>query len=180
VKGIINRGIQELVECKFCKTTWEKIKKRAGCNDPFISASEDYPDQTTYDLVDAASEITELPHDTVLMEFGKYWIPNTGARSYPTFFKLAGDSARVFLLNMAIVHRHIAMNRHNFGPPIFEYEETPSGRLLMYYKSPRMLCSALHGLILCVGIYFGEKLEVEETSCMKTGDPCCTMKVAFS
>ncbi len=77
MKGIINKGIQELVEAKFGAEAWGKVKELAKCEKPFFSASEDYPDQMTLDLANATSEVSGLPLQTVLFEFGKFRVSNT-------------------------------------------------------------------------------------------------------
>jgi predicted hydrocarbon binding protein len=179
MKGVINKGIQELVETKFGIEAWDKVKEIAKCEEPFFSTSEDYPDQMTLDLANAASEVSGLPLETVLFEFGKFWVSNTGLESYPTFFKLAGKTSREFLLNMNKVHIQVTKNIRNARPPIFEFEELPDGRLLMHYRSGRRLCDALRGLIAGVGIHFNEELQIKKTSCMNNGDPQCTMEVSF-
>jgi predicted hydrocarbon binding protein len=180
MKGIINKGIQEFVEHRFGAKTWEDIKKLAKCDEPFFSASEVYPDEMTLALVKAASEVSGLPPDQVLIEFGKFWVPNTGAASYPTYFKLAGKNSREFLLNMDKVHHKVTSSIGNAHPPRFEYEEQPNGRLLIRYSSKRKLCPVLMGLIYGVGLYFNENLTVNETTCMNKGDSVCTMEVVFS
>ena len=180
MKGVINKGIQELVETKFGAEAWDKVKEIAKCEEPFFSTSEDYPDQMTLDLANAASEISGLPLEAVLVEFGKFWVSNTGLESYPTFFKLAGKTAREFLLNLNKVHNQVTKNIRNARPPIFEYEELTDGRLLMHYRSDRRLCDVMRGLILGVGIHFDEELQLKETSCMNNGDPQCTMEISFS
>lgn len=179
MKGVINKGIQELVEAKFGAEAWDKVKEMAKCEEPFFSTSEDYPDQMTMDLAKAASEVSGLPLETVLVEFGKFWVSNTGLESYPTFFKLAGKTTREFLLNMNKVHKQVTKNIRNARPPTFEYEEVPDGRLLIHYRSDRRLCAVLRGLILGVGNHFDEELQLKETSCMNNGDPQCTMDVSF-
>jgi predicted hydrocarbon binding protein len=179
MKGVVNKGIQELVESKFDSEKWEKIKSLAGCNEPFFSISEDYPDKMTLDLASSASGVLGIPIDILLVEFGKFWIMNTGKTSYPMFFKLAGSSPREFLLNMNRVHKQVTKSIPNATPPVFIFEELPDGRLLMHYKSERGLCSALFGLILGVGMYFNQELKLIETSCMKKGDTKCTMEITF-
>ncbi len=179
MKGIVNKGIQELAEAKFGAEAWEKVKELAKCEEPFFSASEDYPDQMTLDLANAASKVSGLPLETVLVEFGKFWVPNTAAESYPAFFKLTGKTAREFLLNIDRMHKHVTKNILNTKPPSFEYEELPDGRLLIHYRSERSLCAVLYGMILGVGIHFDEELQVKETTCMNNGDPQCIMEVTF-
>lgn len=179
MKGVINKGVQELVETKFGAEAWDNVKELANCEEPFFSISEDYPDKMTLDLIKAASEVSGLSAETVMLEFGKFWVPNTGAKSYPTFFKLAGKTAREFLLNLNTVHKKVTKSIPNTKPPRFKYEELPDGRLLMHYQSERGLNTVLRGLILGVGIYFDEELQVKEITNMNNGVTQCTMEVTF-
>lgn len=179
MKGVINKGIQELVQARFGAEAWEQIKARAGCEEPFFAVSEDYPDELTLALVQAAAEVSGLPTETLLVEFGKFWVSHTGKESYPTFFRLAGSSPRQFLLNMDRVHEQATRNIRNAAPPRFTYEEWPDGRLWMHYHSERGLCAVLRGLILGVGIYFNQELQVREIACRHQGAPHCTMEVIF-
>lgn len=179
MKGIINKGIQELVETQFGAEAWQKIKERAGCEEPFFAASENYPDEMTIALVKAASEVSGLSPEEVQMEFGKFWVPNTGKKAYPTFFQIAGSTPREFLLNMDRVHDIVTRTGGNATPPRFTYEELPDGKLIMRYHSKRKLCPVLRGLILGVGILYRKKLEVTEKCCMHQGADYCEMEVSF-
>jgi len=179
MKGVINKGIQELVEARFGLATWLKIKDLANCNEPFFAVSEDYPDHMTGALIRATAQATGMDPDTVMEEFGKYWVTEVGAKCYPAFFQLAGSTPREFLLSMPRVHDQVTQNLDAANPPRFTYEELPSGQLLMQYHSQRGMCSVLKGLTLGVGLYFGQELQVRETTCTKNGDPHCTMEVTF-
>lgn len=179
MKGIINKGIQEMVEKKFGAEAWQKVKSLAGCEEPFFAISNDYPDKMTVDLVKAASEVSGLSMGTVMIEYGKFMVPNTLKEQYQTYYKLAGSSPLEFLLNMDRVHEHVTKSIVSAVPPKFEYEELPDGRLLMKYQSKRKLCAVLHGLILGVGILFNQELQVQETACMHKGDSQCVMEATF-
>jgi predicted hydrocarbon binding protein len=179
MKGIINKGIQEMVEDKYGAEAWERVKSLAGCEEPFFAISLDYPDEMTVALVKAASEVSGLPAETVMLEYGKFMVPNTLKKYYPTYFKIAGSSPREFLLNMGRIHDEVTRSVSNAAPPRFDYEELPDGRLLMHYNSKRGLCIVLRGLILGVGIFFNQQLNVRETACMLKGDRQCTMEITF-
>lgn len=179
MKGVINKGIQELVTEAFGAEAWGEIKRRAGCEEPFFSASRDYPDAMTLDLVAAVAEVSGLSADAILERFGRFWVPNTGARAYPQLYAMAGRTAREFLLNLDRVHQHVTRSIENAAPPRFSYDELPDGRLRLHYSSGRRLCAALRGLILGVGEHFDERLEVRELRCMKDGHDDCVMEVSF-
>ena len=133
----------------------------------------------TLALVKAASEVAGLPMETLMVEYGKFMVPNTLKKHYSAFFALAGSSPREFLLNMDRVHFEVTRTISKAAPPRFTYEELPDGRLLMHYSSERRLCPVLRGLILGVGILFNQELDVKEPACMLRGDPKCTMEVTF-
>ena len=179
MKGIINKGIQNMVETRFGAEAWEKVKSLAGCEEPFFAISNDYPDDMTVNLLNAASEVSGLPVETVMIEYGKFMVPNTLKDQYRTYYKLAGSSPREFILNMGNVHEHVTKSVPNAIPPKFEYQEMADGRMLMKYQSPRKLCAVFHGLILGVGIYFGQELQVQKTSCMHQGDSYCIVEITF-
>lgn len=179
MKGIINKGIQDLVEDRFGAEAWEQILEKAGCKELFFAISQDYPDESTVNLVQAVSEFAGLPQEKVMEEYGRYIVPRTLKTSYPTYFTLCGDSPREFLLNMDRVHEHATRSISGAKPPRLNCEELPDGKLLMHYQSGRRLCHVLKGLILGVGDYFGQELQVEETTCMLKGNDQCTMEVTF-
>ncbi len=179
MKGIINKGIQEMVEARFGAEAWEEVKSLAGCEEPFFAIGQDYPDELTIALIKAASQVSGLPVETVQVEYGKFMVPHTLKKYYATYFQLAGSSPREFLLNMDRVHEQATRSITGAAPPKFDYEELPDGRLLMHYHSKRGLCPVLRGLILGVGLYFNQEVRVKETACMHRGDPRCTMEVTF-
>jgi predicted hydrocarbon binding protein len=179
MKGIINKGIQEMVEDKYGAEAWERVKSLAGCEEPFFAISLDYPDEMTVALVKAASEVSGLPAETVMLEYGKFMVPNTLKNHYPTYFVLAGSSPREFLLNMDRIHEEVTRSVSNAVPPRFDYEELPDGHLLMHYNSKRGLCTVLRGLIMGVGLLFNQDLQVREIACIHKGNQRCTMEVTF-
>jgi len=179
MKGVINKGIQELVEERFGVDTWEEIRIAADCDEPSFSLSVDYPDQMTVDLVMATARLMDLSPDETMIEFGKYWVRNTGKRAYPMMYALAGANPRDFLRNMDRVHRQVTVSVPGAKPPSLRAEDLPDGGLAIHYASKRALCPVLHGLILGVGLYFEQELAVEEVSCMRNGAPECTFETRF-
>jgi len=179
VKGVINKGIQDLVEGRFGRQAWNEIKARAGCKEPLFAVCEDYPDEMTRDLAAAAADVLRMPLAAVMKEFGRSFVTVTLKASYPAVLALAGRSAREFLLNLNRIHDTVTRSLPGACPPRFTYEEHPGGRLLMHYHSRRGLCAALEGLILGVGELCGDSLEVREVVCIEAGAPHCIMEITF-
>ncbi len=178
MKGVINKGIQEMLEKKYGQATWIDVKERAGCDEQFFLLSHNYPDETTFALTRAAAEVLDLPLDTLLVEFGRYWVRNTAPKYYPTYFSLAGQSPRDVFHNLNRIHQQVTMDISGATPPKFQIEEQEDGKMTIRYESRRAFCAVLRGLILGVGEHYGQDLVIEETSCIHRGDPACVVEVA--
>ncbi|MBI5017505.1 MAG: heme NO-binding domain-containing protein [Deltaproteobacteria bacterium] len=179
MRGIINKGIEELVLERWGDAAWNEVKRLAGCDEPFFAVSSSYPDETTAALIDAASRVSGLPPESVMIEYGKYVVPHSLKRHYPSFFALAGASPRQFLLNLNRVHREVTKSIRGARPPFFRIDEAEDGRLQIEYGSERRLCAVLHGLLLGVGLALGQELTVRHTECRDRGDPACRFEVLF-
>jgi hypothetical protein len=80
--GIVNKAIKGLVKDQFGDEAWEKIKTKSSVHDDLFLSNEPYPDQTTFALATAASEVLNLSLKDILIAFGEYWILKTGQESY--------------------------------------------------------------------------------------------------
>ena len=180
MKGVINKGVQELIEERFGQDAWDAIRAAAGNDEPSFSPSLDYPDQMTIDLVMAAAQQLNMSPDQVMIEFGKYWVTNTGKATYPTLYALAGDNARVFLTRIDRIHSQVTASVTGAHPPRLKAENLPEGDMRLHYGSQRRLCPVVHGLILGVGEYFSQDLSVNELNCMRRGDAECVFEVSFA
>lgn len=87
--GMVNQAIEQMVTEIHGEEAWEKIKEMAGIDvDVFIS-NEGYPDDYTYRLVAAASELSQTPAEEILEAFGEHWLlrskssPQIGPRRSP-------------------------------------------------------------------------------------------------
>jgi predicted hydrocarbon binding protein len=179
MKGIINKGIQETIVAKYGSETWEKVKTAAHIEDVEFDINRDYPDETSVALIQGLADIRHISPAAVMIECGQYMVPNTLRKHYPTYFAMAGHTPREFLFNIANIHDRATRDLEGATPPYFDYEQMPDGRLRIHYKSQRKLCPFLHGLILGVGNYFNQALQVKETACMHQGALECTMEVTF-
>ena len=120
--GLVNKGVQDLVVTKFGKEKWEEIKKKADIDESFVSMNP-YPDEITYNLVAAASEVLGLPPDKILETFGEYWITYTAREGYGEMLKLAGDNFSEFVQNLDNLHARVGLSFPKLKPPGFHCTE---------------------------------------------------------
>ena len=143
-------------------------------------ASRVYDDAVLLAGVGAAAELSHLPANTLLREYGRYFITN-GLTSHLCAYLLAQvQSGRDLLLMMRKAHAQMRRIPDALTPPIFRYEalENDPKSLTLIYDSDRHLCPVLHGAIEGAAVRYGEKVQIVETACMTQGAPACCLKYA--
>lgn len=140
-----------------------------------------YDDATLLAGVGAASELSGLPAETLLREYGRYFIMN-GLTGHLCMYILSSvHSGRDLLLSMRDSHARLRRTLDGLVPPLFEYEQSSSpNEVILNYDSPRQLCIVLLGAIEGAAARYGETVQVDEQSCMKQGAPTCRIKAVFS
>lgn len=161
--GIVNRAIEELVIEKFGSEKWEEIKEKAGFRSEGFMTLKPYPDDLTFKLVFAASEILGIPVNDLLEAFGEYWILYTAERGYGEMLQLAGDSFPSFLKNLNMLHGRVSNLMPELSPPQFECRNESENSLDLVYRSHRKgMIPMLYGLIKGLGKRFNTEVIIEE------------------
>lgn len=158
--GLVNKAVEQLVKTNFGEDTWLKIAQRANVDPSFIMMKS-YPDQVTFDLVAAASEILDTPAEQILEAFGEHWIQFTVDEGYGKTMSLYGDSVSEFLQNMDSLHAQIRLSFPELRPPSITCESLPNGQLVVSYISERVgLAPMLVGLVRGLGKRFSTPVEL--------------------
>ena len=133
MKGIINKGIQEMVETMYGVQAWENVKSLAGCEEPSFAVSLDYPDGMTLALVKAAfeSEIAERnrAEEKLRASEGKYRGLFESSRDAimtiepPTWRFTSGNPAAVRMFGAKNEEEFVALAPWEVSP-----EQQPDGR----------------------------------------------------
>jgi Haem-NO-binding len=144
-------------------------------------ASRIYDDAVLLAGVGAASRLAHFPVDTLLREYGRYFIINELTSHLCSYLLTQAHSGYDLLLLMRKAH---AQMRHTEGltPPVFSYEalSTYANGLVLVYENHRQLCPVLYGAIEGAAERFGEKVHIIERACMKRGAAECRFEIYFS
>ena len=145
-------------------------------------ASRVYDDTTLLAGVGAACELTGLAADTLLWEYGRYFMINGLTSHLCAYLLTQVHSGRDLLLAMRQAHTQMRRTPDAITPPLFVYESISSDprEMALIYDSPRKLCSVLWGAIEGAAERYGERVRIAETSCMKQGAPVCRFMLHFS
>jgi predicted hydrocarbon binding protein len=144
-------------------------------------ASRLYDDATLLAGVGAASRLTGLPADTLLQEYGRYFIINGLTSHLCTYVLTEVPTASELLRAMREVHARLRQTQDGVTPPLFQYEVARHpNEVRLIYDSERKLCSVLWGAIEGAAERYGEQVSITERTCMKRGDPVCRIEAQFS
>ena len=160
--GLVNRAIEELVLERAGAAAWNQVRKRAGVKVAGFVSMQAYPDEFTYGLVAAASQVLGMDPAEVLRAFGRHWILFTGREGYGPLLEAAGGDLRDFLLNLDALHARLGLSMPELVPPSFDVELVGEGVLRVQYRSQRAgLAPMVIGLLEGLGELFEEPVTVE-------------------
>lgn len=169
--GLVNQAIEDLVRSNQGDATWEVIKQRAGVQTEAFLGMEEYPDDVTYKLVQAAAEILNTHPEEFLRAFGEYWVLYTAKKGYGEMLTAAGKNLPEFLQNLDTLHTRVGVIMPNLQPPSFGCTEVSDHSLNLHYYSHRQgLASMVIGLVQGLGKMFGTETEVQHIKGHHTGD----------
>jgi hypothetical protein len=179
--GLVNRAIEQMVCSKFGPETWESIRQRAGLDVDGFIALRTYPDEVTYKLVGAASEVLNLAPAAVLEAFGEYWILETARTSYAGLMEISGRTLPEFLQNLDQMHSRLGLTFKHYTPPSFQCTDVQPGSLVLHYRSTRNgLLPFVIGLVKGLGQWFGTPAAVEVLSRREEGADHDTLLITMA
>lgn len=168
--GMVNKAVEEMVVLHHGEETWERIKAKAGVDVEVFMSNEGYPDQITYNLVAAASEVLQTPADQILQSFGEHWILHTAQEGYGGLMQAAGKTLPEFLKNLPNFHSRVAMIFPQLKPPHFECSDITDRSLQLHYFSDRPgLAPFVVGLMRGLGKMFHTPVTVRQTATKTQG-----------
>ena len=163
--GLVNKAVQDLVCSRFGEETWQAIKQKAKVDDAMFVSMEAYPDQVTYSLVGAASEVLKLTPDEILKAFGEHWILYTAREGYGDVLRMGGSSFLSFVQNLDNLHARVGLSFPELRPPEFRCSDIEPGSVRLHYYSTREgLGAMVIGLLEGLGKMFNTELTIEHAA----------------
>lgn len=182
MKGIIFVVWEKYLAERFGSKFLDNYRERIGePKDQLPLTGRTYPDALLVKGLQAASQLSFLSEDRLMLEYGRYFMIN-GLVEYLCGYLLAQAwNAYDLLLLMRDAHAQMRRTPDGVEPPLFLYEvlSEDHNHMVLTYDSQRKLCTLLIGCIHGAAERFGEKVYIRELSCLKKGDPVCRIEVLF-
>ncbi len=159
MKGVVFNAAEAAVVELFDEDTWDDILDAAGVDGVYSSVGS-YEDAEMMAIVQAASVLTELPVEDVLIAVGRKALAHLADR-VPDLLGGCTNSFEMLRLIHDVIHVEVKKLYPDALTPDFTYQELPGEGLRLGYHSHRPLSALAEGLILGVGDRFGETLSVQ-------------------
>lgn len=175
--GIIFKELKDFVIDQYDQATWNAIVDEAGVPSGLYVPVSEYPDEELLALVAAASELSGIPVDDLLYEFGRFVFPDL-ASVYGVHVDDEWDAVDLVANVEHYIHEALrAKQLSEFTPPGLQSKRVGEDRVLLAYSSDRELCDVAKGLLVGAGEFYDDPVAVREHRCMKDGAPRCEISV---
>ncbi len=168
--GMVNRALEDMIVERFGRASWETIRQKSGVGVEVFISNSAYPDETTFALVAAASNILDCSGDQILRDFGRHWVLKTAQEGYGELLNAGGGSLPEFLENLPSFHTRISLIFPHLRPPRFNcLEVTPGSLRLQYYSDRAGFAPFVIGLLEGLGERFATPVRVEQEAASGNG-----------
>ena len=160
--GMINQAIEKLVREQHGADAWVTICREAGIEDSDFISLHHYPDEVTYRLVGAASNVLGTPPEEVLEAFGESWTDYAKETTFAGLMKFAGRTFPEFVSSLDQMHAKIKFSLPDLEPPSFRVSEMQEDSFrLHYYSSRNGLAPLVVGMMHGVGKIYGITVDMQ-------------------
>ncbi len=159
--GMVNKFFKEVITESHGLDKWNAISRSAGLDtDEFVSMQQ-YADDVSYRIVDAATQELDVAASDLLYSLGELWIERTSKGDYKHLYGLYGNSLVELMQNLNTLHLSVSQSMPELKPPSFKCTEVTSGSFRLHYYSDRPgLAPFVQGLISGVARLFQTDVEV--------------------
>ena len=176
--GLVNKAVEDLVVSGHGEEVWARIRAQAGATDIAFISMDPYPDELTFRLVGAASEVLEIPVGELLHAFGRHWMLFTAREGYAELLDASGSSFFDFVANLDGLHTRLGLAFRELRPPSFVCHQLDERTARLEYYSERAgLQPMVVGLLQGLGERFGHEIEVELVEPRGADDECDVFEV---
>lgn len=174
--GTIFAELQKYVGAKLGPEAWPKLLAEAGLAERRYQPFEEYPDAEAGQLVATASRLTGLPAAAILEDFGEFIAPDL-LEMYWAAIQPEWKTLDVIEHTERAIHTVVRLKNPGARPPHLRAERTGPDEVLVTYESERRMCRVAVGIAKGLARHFGERIEVDQPTCMSDGSPACLIRV---
>lgn len=174
--GSIFVELREYIGATYGAGHWEGVLDAAGIGLKEYSANQVYPDLDAVRIVASAADRTGKPMHELLEDFGEH-LARSLIERFVTLVDPAWKTLDLLEHVEETIHTVIRSSGAKADPPHLRCSRISRTEVVVVYDSPRKMCSLAKGLIHGLGAFYGDRIELDERSCMLKGDAACELNV---
>lgn len=174
MQGIIFTKFAELVERTWGMETWNNVLASADLeSEGAYTVAMQYSDDEMFALIGQLSNITHIPVNTLVENFGEFLFEHLFDYC-PLEFSTDSNVLDFLETLNDVVHAEVMRVHPEAYVPKFDIERISENEMQLTYHSKRALCILCKGLIQGAAKHFKQNLSIGHPSCWLRGDKSCT------
>ena len=174
--GLILSELKRFAEAGNGNGAWPQLLREAGLSGRTYVAGETYPDSELTAIVGATARHRGADVQSVLEQFGEFVAP-TLMTVYKPYIKPEWKTLDMLEHTENNIHRAVRLRDPLAVPPRLQVRRVSPTEVVVIYESERKLCALAKGIARGVSKYYGERIEINELTCMLKGKPTCTIAI---
>ncbi len=155
---------------------WARFRSGINTSTQSYSPVGIYPDSDATNLLEGVSRMTNRPLDETMTAFGEYLAPQM-IKFGSKLIRSEWRTLELIANTEDVIHTFVRQSNPGAEPPVLQCMQNSEDELHLIYGSARQMCALAKGIVRGVASYFGETIDVVETSCMLRGNPFCTLEI---
>jgi hypothetical protein len=158
--GMVNKFLKEIITENHGAEIWDKAEKAAGHDTRYFVGMHQYPDEITYDIVNATSKVSGVGVEDLLREIGNGWVAYTVNGKYGAYYDMSTD-VFALLRNINSIHSVLGNSVPGLTTPVFSCEPIDNKSIKFHYKSDRPgLTYFVFGIIEGAAKHYGQEISI--------------------
>ncbi|MCV6589801.1 MAG: heme NO-binding domain-containing protein [Marinobacterium sp.] len=179
MKGIVFNILEQMVIEKAGLAAWDQLLQDVQpASQGIYTAGGNYPDEEVVQLASRASEMLDIPLNTLVTAFGSYLFSNL-VKKHPVFVEQQPDFFSFLKSVHDVIHVEVRKLYEEPSLPHFRYTQLNTQQLRLEYRSPRKLCMLAEGLIAGAAEYYAVRYQLEHPVCMHKGADHCEFLITL-
>jgi predicted hydrocarbon binding protein len=154
----------------------ERYEGKSWLGNRTYLTTESYPDSEFTAIVEDAARRAGADVQAVLEQFGEFIAP-TLMTVYKPYIQPEWTTLDTLEHTENHIHRAVRLHDPMAAPPRLKVRRVSFQEVVIIYESDRKLCAMAKGIARGVAKHYGERVEINELTCMLRGKPSCTIAV---
>jgi hypothetical protein len=180
MQGIMFIEFSRFIDERLGTGEWERTLAAAGLSDRTYTPREPGSDEEFLALATSAANSTGEPVQLILESFGEFVAPDLLGGLYGLLLEDGWDLFDFLEHTEGSIHTVVRARDPAAAPPRLRTVRSGPDEVLIFYDSPRRMCSVAKGIVRGAARHFGERVELIESRCMLAGAPRCEITVRRS